>query len=79
MAIFQKMQSQMVGSINTDQGNESGAGWLERKGVVGVGGFAVGEHVVAVDVLQEHRDLLLGIGQAGFTGVGAHHPQLGVG
>ena len=55
----------MVGSFLTDQGNYIWSRWLERETVVGVGGFAVGEHVVAVDVLKEHRDLLLGIGQAG--------------
>ena len=52
-------------SFLTDQGNYIWSGWLERKVVVGVGGLAVGEYVVAVDVLKEHRDLLLGIGQAG--------------
>ena len=34
------------------KGNYIWSGWLERKVVVGVGDFAVGEHVVAVDVAK---------------------------
>ena len=36
LAILQKMQSHMVGSFLTDQGNYIWSGWLERKVVVGV-------------------------------------------